>query len=88
MPDIIARLNEVFTAEFEVAHSQDMRPQDTANYGYATTCREAVAEIKRLRALVMLGDFSSLRPNSDSFKLVQQIRREQSTGEQLGDGKR
>lgn len=48
----------------------------------ANTVKETMAEIVRLRALVMLGDFSSLRPNSESFKLVQQIRREQSTGEQ------
>lgn len=39
---------------------------------------EARSEIEQLRVLALLGDFSALRRNSDSFRLVQKIRREEN----------
>lgn len=48
--DILERLKIVEDAECEVALSMDMRPEDTANYHYAETCRHAAREIERLRS--------------------------------------
>jgi rubrerythrin len=47
--DLVSRLHELETAERDVATSMDMRAEDTANWQYAETAKEAAAEIERLR---------------------------------------
>lgn len=50
MTDIVERLRELEQVEHELAHDCDYPPEATANWKYAETCREAAAEIERLRA--------------------------------------
>jgi len=50
MTDIVERLRELEQVEHELAHDCDCPPEATANWKYAETCREAAAEIERLRA--------------------------------------
>lgn len=50
MSDIVERLRKVEAVERELAHDCDMPPDGTANWEYAETCKEAAAEIEKLRA--------------------------------------
>ncbi len=47
---LIDRLRELEAAELDVANSMDMRPEDTANWRYAQTAREAREAIERWSA--------------------------------------
>jgi hypothetical protein len=49
MSDVVQRLRKVEAVERELAHDCDMTPEGTANWEYAETCKEAAAEIDRLR---------------------------------------
>ena len=58
MTDIVERLRELEQVEHELAHDCDYPPEATANWKYAETCREAAAEIERLRKDLSLAVFA------------------------------
>lgn len=50
MSDLVERLLKDADSHYEVAHSADMRPEDTLNWEHGQNCQDAADTIARLTA--------------------------------------